>query len=178
MDYEKKYKEAFELMKDCIPDEDGLVHVRPCDIFPELAESEDDKKKRILHSISSKMSFHLRDIFTEEEFQCFNAWSYAWLEEKKESPNLYSGDIEVLKEVISAYENGTFPFLKEDRIRMAERLKAIRPTKAWKPSDLPHWKKSTLPNDNNTTGFNSDYFCHKGYIINYKELFEKLPKDD
>lgn len=58
----------------------------------------------------------------------------AWLEEKKESPNLYGGDIEVLKEVISDYENGTFPFLKEDRIRMAERLKAIRPTKAWKPS--------------------------------------------
>jgi hypothetical protein len=51
------------------------------------------------------------------------------------------------------------------------------PQTTWKPSDLPHWKKSTLPNDN-TTGFNSDYFCHKGYCINYKELFEKLPKDD
>ena len=47
----------------------------------------------------------------------------------------------------------------------------------WKPSELPHWKKSTLQNDN-TTGFNSDYFCHNGYCINYKELFEKLPKDD
>ena len=32
----------------------------------------------------SKMSFHLRDIFTEEEFQCFEAWSYAWLEKKGE----------------------------------------------------------------------------------------------
>ena len=51
------------------------------------------------------------------------------------------------------------------------------PKNTLKPSDLPHWKKSTLPNDN-TTGFNSDYFCHKGYSINYKELFEKLPKDD
>ena len=30
------------------------------------------------------MSFHLRDIFTEEEFQCFEAWSYAWLEKKGE----------------------------------------------------------------------------------------------
>ena len=52
-------------------------------IFPEelkeLKESKDEKTKRILHSISSKMSFHLRDIFTEEEFQCFDAWSYAWL---------------------------------------------------------------------------------------------------
>ena len=57
------------------------------------------------------------------------------------------------------------------------RTKSLRPQNRWKPSDLPHWKKTTLPNDN-TTGFNSDYFCHKGYCINYKELFEKLPKDD
>ena len=38
------------------------------DIVPELKESADEKTKRILHSISSKISFHLRDIFTEEEF--------------------------------------------------------------------------------------------------------------
>jgi hypothetical protein len=43
MDYEKRYKEAIELMKDCIPDADGLVHVRPQDIFPELEESEDER---------------------------------------------------------------------------------------------------------------------------------------
>ncbi len=56
-------------------------------------------------------------------------------------------------------------------------LKSLKPQKQWKPSDLPHWKKSILSNDN-TTGFNGDYFCHKGYYINYKELFEKLPKDN
>ena len=56
-------------------------------------------------------------------------------------------------------------------------LKSLRHQKQWNPSDLPHWKKSTLSNDN-TTGFNGDYFCHKGYYINYKELFEKLPKDN
>ena len=56
-------------------------------------------------------------------------------------------------------------------------LKELRSQITWKPSDLPHWKKSNLPNDN-TTGFNSDYFCYKGYSINYKELFEKLLKDD
>lgn len=54
---------------------------------------------------------------------------------------------------------------------------SLRPLNTWKPSDLPHWKKSTLPNDN-STGFNGDYFLYKGYNINYKELFEKLPKDD
>ncbi len=52
MDYEKKYKEALELMKDCIPDEDGLVHVRPCEIFTELADSEDEViRKAILEHI-------------------------------------------------------------------------------------------------------------------------------
>lgn len=51
MDYEKKYKEAFELMNDCIPDEDGLVHVRPCDIFPELAESEDERIRKEIISM-------------------------------------------------------------------------------------------------------------------------------
>ena len=43
--------------------------------------------------------------------------------------------------------------------------------------DFPHWKKSILP-DGNVTGFNSDFFSYKGYYINYKELFDKLPKDD
>ena len=43
--------------------------------------------------------------------------------------------------------------------------------------ELPTWKKSTLPH-NNVTGFNSDYFTHDGYYINYKELFEVLPKDE
>ena len=57
-------------------------------------------------------------------------------------------------------------------------LKSLKERYTWKPSDLPHWKKSTLPDAGEVTGFNSDYFYHKGYIINYKELFEKLPKDD
>lgn len=48
MDYEKRYKEAIEAMEDCIPDKDGYVCVRPCDIFPELAESEDEKIRNAL----------------------------------------------------------------------------------------------------------------------------------
>lgn len=47
-----------------------------------------------------------------------------------------------------------------------------------KPSeDLPHWKKGTLKGKN-VTGFNSDFFSHNGYYINYNELFDKLPKDE
>lgn len=93
----------------------------------------------------------------------------AWSEEDEKKINY----------LIALLQNNT---MHNSALRMANEeieawLKSLRPQNRWKPSDLPHWKKNTLPNDN-TTGFNSDYFCHKGYCINYKELFEKLPKDD
>ena len=57
MEYKKKYKEALELMKDCIPDKDGLVHIRPCEIFPELKKSEDERIRKELKSFfDSEMS--------------------------------------------------------------------------------------------------------------------------
>ena len=48
MDYEKAYKEALELMKGCIPDGNGFVNIRPCDIFPELRKSEDERIRKAL----------------------------------------------------------------------------------------------------------------------------------
>ena len=81
-DYKEKLKEALN------SDNTDYEVVRWIEKnFPELKESEDEKVKRILLSISSKMSSHLRDIFTEEEFQCFDAWSYAWLEKQGEHAN-------------------------------------------------------------------------------------------
>ena len=53
-------------------------------LFPNLKESKEEKTERILHSISSKMSLHLHDIFTEEEFQCFDTWSNVWLKKQGE----------------------------------------------------------------------------------------------
>ena len=85
----KRYDEAIEALRSLFA-EQAIKH---CDrvnikditnIFSELKESKGEKTKRILHSISSKISFHLRDIFTEEEFQCFDAWSHAWLEKQGE----------------------------------------------------------------------------------------------
>ena len=97
-----------------------------------------------------------------------------WSEEEKESLELLIDYISSLADVMP-YDITIPPY--NNRKRMLNFLKSLRPQSHWKPSDLPHWKKSALPNDN-TTGFNSDYFCHNGYCINYKELFEKLPKDD
>ena len=51
MNYEEKakaYDKALEAMKDCEPDKDGYVTIRPCDIFHELAESEDERIRKWL----------------------------------------------------------------------------------------------------------------------------------
>ena len=84
----KAYDEALERAKKVFNREanDREPGTSICEyIFPELAaESEDEKTERILHSISSKMSLHLRDIFTEEEFQCFDTWSNVWFEKQGE----------------------------------------------------------------------------------------------
>ena len=78
----EKSKEFYILCKKCGA-KDTVDFLE--DSFPELKEeSEDEKTERILHSISSKMSLHLRDIFTEEEFQCFDTWSNVWLEKQGE----------------------------------------------------------------------------------------------
>ena len=90
MDYKGKFEEFLDKMTGLLNDakKKGHIIVRVEDLenaFPELKEeSEDEKTERILHSISSKMSLHLRDIFTEEEFQCFDAWSNDRLEKQGE----------------------------------------------------------------------------------------------
>lgn len=44
----RAYDEALALMQDCIPDANGLVHVRPDEIFPELKEGEDERIRKVL----------------------------------------------------------------------------------------------------------------------------------
>ena len=55
MNYEEKYKEALDLMKDCVPDENGLVHVRPEDIFSELAETKDERIRKEIKQLIQGM---------------------------------------------------------------------------------------------------------------------------
>ena len=81
-------------------------------IFPEFKESDENKVKRILHSISSKMSFHLHDIFTEEEFQCFDAWSHDWLEKQGESDET-KAKMFLINNGYPIDANGTFPTYEE-----------------------------------------------------------------
>ena len=90
MTKEEKLEEAKRLYKTANADQKYVLER----LFPELKESEDEKTKRILHSISNKMSQHLRDIFSEEEFQCFDAWSNAWLENRGEQKPTWSEEDE------------------------------------------------------------------------------------
>lgn len=77
MEYEEKLNLAKKALETGSYDKSTIEY-----IFPELKESEDERVKRILYSISSKMACHLALIFTEEEFQCFDAWSNAWIKEQ------------------------------------------------------------------------------------------------
>ena len=123
-------------------------------------------------------------------FQKIKENGYEWDSQKKELKKIGSTWSEKDKEMCAAVlqliadsekENGwNCVYCNDKEVHFSDIIawfNSLRHQSQWKPSDLPHWKKSILPNDN-TTGLNSDYFCHKGYNINYKELFEKLPKDD
>lgn len=71
----KAYDEALALMEDCIPDKDGYVCVRPCDIFQELKESEDERIRKELIEYCTKGSCGVRDIMvTCNDFQRWAAW--------------------------------------------------------------------------------------------------------
>lgn len=61
-----------------------------------------------------------------------------------------------------------------------EIIKAYKNGKTEVLNSLPKLKKSTLPisDEEYPTGFNGKYFCYKGYCIDYKKLFEILPKEE
>ena len=128
MDYEKKYKESMAKMSTFLAKHDGFtiskdgeMYKELSEIFDELKESEDEKTKRLLHTIANKMSQHLRDIFTEEEFQCFDAWSNAWLEKQGEKPNnVYDKELsEILCRVIRRYINDpNIPYTEREKVSM------------------------------------------------------------
>ena len=131
MDYEKKYKEALSKARSIIEDyknrglNDILSYAQEdlSTIFPELKESEDEKTKRLLHTIANKMSQHLRDIFTEEEFQCFDTWSNAWLKKQGEQkptdkvePKFREGDIIKHKDTNETFEVSKIEVIDKDEI--------------------------------------------------------------
>ena len=108
MNYEEKYKEALDLMKDCVPDENGLVHVRPEDIFPELEKSEDEKMiKDIMDCVES--------CYTDEYVQPIRAWlekqvqkPAEWSEEDERNLQGVIDEIEANKNQAPDYDIATY----------------------------------------------------------------------
>lgn len=139
MDYEKKYKEAFELMKDCIPDENGLVHVRPCEIFTELADSEDEKIRKALV-----------DYFTayKEQKECGIKTFYgiptdsiiAWLEKQGEKKPWSEDDEYYFNAIISVIKkNQSLLRLEDWDINWFESIKdrvQTQPQQEWSEEDI------------------------------------------
>ena len=143
------------------------------------AWSEEDESILNALLINLKKSFE----YNEEGYLKYESWIKLHCQPHHCSYNPYKVAIESIAEMCKHYgitsNSDLQDFYQNVKVKCkdAKEYDNMNPQSHWKPSDLPHWKKSTLTNDN-TTGFNSDYFCHKGYNINYKELFEKLPKDD
>ena len=111
MNYEKKYKEALERASRIHRFSSDIAEIKRMEqIFPELKESEDEKVKRIIHSISNKISFHLHDIFTEEGFQCFDAWSNAWF--KKQGNKIWTDNdydkVKSIEYLLHEFDNHNF----------------------------------------------------------------------
>ena len=44
----KAYDEALKVIKECVPDKNGFITIYPQEIFPELAESEDERVRKTL----------------------------------------------------------------------------------------------------------------------------------
>ena len=109
MNYEERYKEALDLMKDCVPDENGLVHVHPEDIIPELRESEDEKiRKELIEKVKETPACI--------GFNDKNA-VLAWLEKQaKKSSKWSEEDEKMVNDIIAAidtlYYHGMVNWLK------------------------------------------------------------------
>lgn len=112
----KAYDEALKLMRDCVPDEDGLVHVRPSDIFSELAESEDERIRKTL--IENFKFFGGDDLETSKwgkDDDLLVTDIIAWLEKQGQKPAWTEADDEELENTINALKgagkHGSFDWL-------------------------------------------------------------------
>lgn len=178
----QRYDKALEKAKNYhSPETECNIRIAMENLFPELAESEDEKiRKEMIEILKNEAHEFPSSVIANKSI----SW-IAWLEKKGEqkSAEWSDEDNEHIKSIISTIECSKAQFPNSPAVLEAYNsdliwLKSLRPQSTWKLSnELPHWKKITIPN-HDVTGFNSENFTYKGYYINYIELFEKLPKDD
>lgn len=85
MDYEKKYKEALKRAKKCLDENRDTCFVRPDVIFPELAESEDEKIRKDIIKFLIDVN---NGAYTKSELE-IASW-IAWLEKQGKKPKKVS----------------------------------------------------------------------------------------
>ena len=143
MDYEKKYNEALEKARQLCAYPTTKPFISDLqDLFPELAESEDEMVRRSLLDWLVKkrnnitIPFSLRDaerwitwIEKQGEQNLTNSAKTCKIEQKPWSKE----DEKMLDEIIDFFKNGTVK-LQHDLSLYASWLKSLRPQPTWKPS--------------------------------------------
>lgn len=143
MDYEKEYKEALERMRNVIiPPEtkEGLQALKET-VFPELAESEDERIRKMLVEQMERWKKCAEDNNVEQDVKDAST-ALAWLEKQKEQkPAEWSEEDEkMIDAIIIGYQdrdfrNSQIPTqigVSKDEVKSW--LKSLRPS--WKPSEV------------------------------------------
>lgn len=138
MDYEKRYKEALGRIQTYVKEGRfskefaGLV-------FPELAESEDEKiRKEIVTALEVNVASNSSTMFPGSHYTVEEA--IAWLEKQGEQkPTEWSEEDEKKKEFLIGLVNewcdkapNATSMVREE---ISDWLKSLRPQKQWKPSE-------------------------------------------
>ena len=145
MDYEKEYKDALKRAKEFMsvrgvsPYEDALECAKELSetIFPQLAESEDEKVRKELIKIVSKFQPEVWKELSETPQSVFIAWlekqgeqKPAWSEEDEDM--LYKATVVVNRLCAKGEE---FVWSIDTLKKVFYWLKSLRPQNNWKPSD-------------------------------------------
>lgn len=159
MDYEKKYKEALERARQIKNGEDGwgycdLIEITPAleEVFPELADSDDEKIRKFLIDLVSTMNWRAgwpADKVKEEKEKCL-----AYLEKQKELDKMIVVSPEVWDCAISdAFENG-----KKEGEKQKDASKAIEAVER-----IDKYIDEHLANAHDMKGSNPDKKYYRGW---------------
>lgn len=157
----KAYDKALSLMVDCVPDKDGLVHVRPEDIFSELRESEDERiRKSIIAIINNYV----------DNSNTFKPKMLAWLEKQ--------GNVNAL--IQEAAEKSYTEGMRVERKRWLDKQgeKPTLPKWKYKKDNTPLLRDSIILNKYGCVAKSpSGAIISDAWVLDYDEL-AKLPKEE
>lgn len=143
MDYEKKYKEALEKARQlCVYPTTKPFISDLQNLFPELAESEDERiRKELIVEVKEQIDWisapdrrHEKD---EKVLKKLNKW-LTWLEKQGEQKPAWSEeDEEIHRKCICAMRASACGFPEEEKFveQVDNWLKALKERYTWKPSD-------------------------------------------